>query len=143
MTEQEKREKVIKGLEEVQHYIKVENLPAHTLKAKLVIDDALAMLKAQEPRVMTLEEVKANKICWIEDKDAEMIYPAIYQCRGNGMFCVFSINPVYDVEHGNEDVARQFDEGERWLEEDDLNRWWRPWASRPTDAQREAIPWQG
>ena len=44
------REKVIKGLEEVQHYIKVDNLPAHTLKAKLVIDDAIALLKAQESR---------------------------------------------------------------------------------------------
>ena len=46
----DKREKVIKGLEEVQHDIKVENLPAHTLKAKLVIDDAIALLKAQEAR---------------------------------------------------------------------------------------------
>ena len=40
----------IKGLEEIQHYIKVDNLPAHTLKAKLVIDDAIALLKAQESR---------------------------------------------------------------------------------------------
>ena len=91
---------------------------------------------------MTLEEVKANKACWIEDKDAEMIYLAIYQGRGNGVFCVFSINPVYDVEHGDEDITRQFDEGERWLEEYDLNRWWRPWTSRPTDAQREAVKWE-
>ena len=30
--------------------IKVKNLPAHTLKAKLVIDDAIALLKAQEAR---------------------------------------------------------------------------------------------
>ena len=43
------KEKVIKELEEVQHYIKVESLPAHTLKAKLVIDNAIALLKAQEP----------------------------------------------------------------------------------------------
>ena len=45
-------EKVIKGLEEVQHYIWFKNLPAHTLKAKLVIDDAIALLKAQEARHM-------------------------------------------------------------------------------------------
>ena len=43
------KEKVIKDLEEVRRFIECENLPAHTLKAKLVIDDALALLKAQEP----------------------------------------------------------------------------------------------
>lgn len=41
---------VIKGLQEVQHFIKVENMPAHTLKAKLVIDDTIALLRAQELR---------------------------------------------------------------------------------------------
>ena len=68
MTE-EKREKVIRGLEEVQHYVKVENLPAHTLKAKLVIDDAIALLKAQEPMTVNerrdleiLRRVKSGKI---------------------------------------------------------------------------------
>ena len=55
------REKVIKGLEEVQHYINVENLPAHTLKAKLVIDDAIALLKAQEP-VMVEERADTDTI---------------------------------------------------------------------------------
>ena len=40
---------VIKGMEEVKHFIKCENLPAHSLKALLTIDDALALLKAREP----------------------------------------------------------------------------------------------
>lgn len=43
------RDKVIKDLEEVAHLIKIDNLPAHTLKALLTIDDAIALLKAQEP----------------------------------------------------------------------------------------------
>lgn len=41
--------------------------------------DALALLKAQEPRVMTLEEVKQERICWIEDADDGMtvrLFPA-------------------------------------------------------------------
>lgn len=59
------REKLIKGLEEVKHFIKCENLPAHSLKALLTIDDAIALLKAQEPRVMTLEEIVS-----IGDKEA-------------------------------------------------------------------------
>lgn len=49
MSEQEKREAVIKGLEEVEGFIKSENSPAHSLKALLNIDDAIALLKAQEP----------------------------------------------------------------------------------------------
>ena len=65
------REKVIKGLEEVQHYIKVENLPAHTLKAKVVIDDALALLKEHEKatiepkRIDLPDETKA----WLDKMD--------------------------------------------------------------------------
>ena len=43
------REKVIKGLEEAKGFIKSESLPAYSLKALLNIDDALALLKAQEP----------------------------------------------------------------------------------------------
>ena len=57
------KEEVIKGLEEVQHYIKVENLPAHTLKAKLIIDDAIALLKAQEPVKPTLD-IRHGKSMW-------------------------------------------------------------------------------
>lgn len=49
MTEQEKLANVIEGLEEVKHFIKTENLPAHSLKALLNVDDAIALLKAQEP----------------------------------------------------------------------------------------------
>lgn len=133
-------EKVIKELEAIRDYDPMIRV-AHDDVFKKYAIDALELLKAQAPRVMTLEEVKTNKVCWIEDKDAEEIYPAIYQGIGNGMFYVFTINPVYDFEHGNEDITRQFDEGERWLEEDDINRWWRPWTLRPNDAQREATPW--
>lgn len=43
------RENVINGLEEVKHLIRCENLPAHTLKAILTVDDAIDLLKAQEP----------------------------------------------------------------------------------------------
>ena len=57
------QEKVIKELEEVQHYIKVENLPAHTLKAKLVIDDALALLKVQEPVKPIIETTYGTAEC--------------------------------------------------------------------------------
>ena len=34
-----------------------------------MVEDIRMLLKAQEPRVMTLEEVKQKRICWIEDED--------------------------------------------------------------------------
>ena len=39
---------IIKGMEEVKHLIKCENLPAHSLEALLIMDDAITLLKAQE-----------------------------------------------------------------------------------------------
>ena len=59
-------EKVIKGLEEVTHLIKFDNLPAHTLKALLVIDDAIALLKAQEPEAMDAPKPDSDIGCWYD-----------------------------------------------------------------------------
>lgn len=47
---------VIKGMEEVKHFIKCENLPAHSLKALLIIDDAIALLKLREPKPPVIKE---------------------------------------------------------------------------------------
>ncbi len=47
---------VIKGMEEVKRFIKCENLPAHSLKALLIMDDAIALLKLQEPKPPIIKE---------------------------------------------------------------------------------------
>lgn len=57
MTDQEKREKVIKGIQDGLDFF-VEDR-AHSLRFEAWIQaqkDAVALLKAQEPRVMTLDE---------------------------------------------------------------------------------------
>jgi hypothetical protein len=131
------REKVIKELEEVQHYIKVENLPAHTLKAKLVIDDALALLKAQEPRVMTLEEIKAlPDYVFLEDRDISHVFsiktisrPALPQL-------------VFVNISGEECVGFRGPDGDTSLVTSRYRVEWRCWTSRPTDEQREAVKWE-
>ena len=119
------REKVIKGLEEVQHYIKIENLPAHTLKAKLVIDDAIALLKAQEPRVMTWDEVKA----WHEideiDRDPIFVEYRYEKAFGPSRWYIsrFGIGAMSD------DEKKVY------------NKYIRCWTSRPYQATREMTPW--
>lgn len=47
---------VIKGMEEVKRFIKRENLPAHSLKALLIMDDAIALLKLREPKPPIIRE---------------------------------------------------------------------------------------
>ena len=113
------REEIIKGLEEVQHYIKVENLPAHTLKAKLVIDDALALLKTQEPRLVTYNDFHSGREdggeaipCWKEARS---------KTRRSGWAVIVYGKMLADRETG---VARY-------------------WTARPTEEQMREEPWPG
>ena len=138
------REKVVKGLE---------SLKKRLYNDKNILDggivgNALALLKAQEPRVMTLEEVKTELVCWIEDVEAEVVFPAIYHCKGNpskdGQYAIFATIQDSDIlpeDYDDEQIIYQFDDGSRWLWEGNINKTWRPWTSRPTDEQREVIPW--
>lgn len=87
--------------------------------------------KAQEPRVLTLDELQElqqQDVVWLEDVDKEAIIPGIvvtaYKKEWqfatfigySGLFCVSCV-----------------DYGKRW----------RCWTYRPTDAQMEETPWPG
>ena len=79
--------------------------------------DALALLKAQEPRVMTLEEYEA----WIDTPFTER-NPVFHEERTKRGTITCWVNTVVCTlrEYGKKD---------------------RCWTSRPTDEQREAVPW--
>ena len=94
-----------------------------------ILEDALALLKAQEPRVLAIDELRKlqkQDVVWLEDADKEAIIPGIVitalkkewqfmtftSC--SGLFCVSCV-----------------DYGKRW----------RCWTSRPDQATREATPW--
>ena len=96
-------------------------------------DDALALLKEQEPRVMTLEEVKNASVVWLEPIhiDLEVDMPIWFdgwaepvdssECRIN----------LYDF--GNEvPVETEYSE---------YGKTWRCWTSRPTEEQKKEVPW--
>lgn len=79
--------------------------------------DALALLKAQEPRVMTLEELrKYSGPVWVEWRDKRYEYD-------NG----------WEVATFNENYAA---DGETYNGKE-----YRYWTAKPTDEQREATPW--
>lgn len=89
--------------------------------------DALSLLKAQEPRVMTLEEMKAipyDADIWIETEyyvGKITIFAATINTKGLRGVMVYASHKTYDYEG--------------------YNKLWRCWTSRPTDEQRKATPW--
>lgn len=92
-----------------------------------LLRDALALLKAQEPRVMTLEEINAFDwdYCYLEE---ERLPGKVYRSTlGNhALTCVTwpSITTAKNT-HGC----------------DGYGKTWRCWTTRPTNEQREAEPW--
>ena len=135
------REKVIKGLEchkramygEVDEhgmacntcpYKDMETTCCSTTEGRL-IEDALALLKAQQPRVLSREEMKAlNRyaIVWYENINTEDALPRI-------------ANYVSDY-------GVHFTDGAIWrFDADRYGSVWRCWTARPTDEQRKAVRW--
>lgn len=93
-----------------------------------LLTDALSLLKTQEPRVMTLDEVKQAKgrDIWLEmsSKIAEDVITAatIESCDTVGICTRYK-----SLNYGKYCVKPYG---------------WRCWTSRPTDAQREAVKWE-
>ena len=73
--------------------------------------DALALLKAQEPRVMTLEEASAVEVVWVEDRGTNTVFLCLVR------------NNMNDSELYKYGIQ------------------WRVWSARPTDEQRKETPW--
>jgi len=90
--------------------------------------DALALLKAQEPRVMTLEEVKAAKdddiYLEISTRTDEIPYITAATLDGVGIKGVTFYCSHFDFVAYNRRLYG-----------------WRCWAARPTDDQRKAVKW--
>lgn len=90
---------------------------------------ALELLKAQEPRVMTLEEVEALPYGYVlietDKKDSLRWVDALLFCK--------STNFIFDF------ITL---EGHARLLGTDYNMEWRCWTSLPTEEQRKAVKWE-
>ena len=101
--------------------------------------DTIALLKAQEPRVMTFEEVK-EKI-----GSGECVFT---ECEKEGQWMRYG-DAKLSVDQGNSCriaflISRRGDNPYvRWwmIYYENYNKTWRCWTSRPTDEQREAVKW--
>ena len=127
------REEVIEGLKKVWDAF---DHMEHDLYADYVFD-ALKMLKDQEPLVLTIEEVLACKPrkewLWFEENAYGYIEESVMICAQIYTFGDSWI--AVDVPSQTHDETIEFDN-------ENYGKTWRCWSARPTDEQREAVPWQ-
>ena len=88
--------------------------------------EALTLLKAQEPRVMTLDELSEKTDVWFES----LVYDTIDPALSSGSYDDGTVGLM------------TLEEELFYLDEADYGTKWRCWTQRPTDAQREAVPWE-
>ena len=120
------REKVIEGLEMSYTYSNVDE--GNTLVPQQLVLDALALLKAQEPRVMTLEEVKML--------DRDYYYLEAMRSPGKELREIVGAYSIQCVTWPSITWARQT------MGDSGYGNTWRCWTSSPTNEQREATPWE-
>ena len=126
---------VINGLEMSYKYSNVDK--NNTLVPQWIVLHALALLKAQEPRVMTFDEVKKHYNLPPVFPDDLGMQEDYYQDI-QPLYFEFPNQCEWDVHwRGSNQVCTYLDE---W--KDKYNKTWRVWTSRPTDEQREAVPWE-
>ena len=138
------REKVIKGLEHCKcrsgcnsncpysPIMEDHNFGIDECTSQLAAD-ALSLLKAQEPRVMTITEAFDAEVAWLEryanpdDGVEPIIQPVIIRYYENGYWqCLVEQEESADLSLFLDGFGTEF----------------RFWTSRPTDEQRKAVKWE-
>lgn len=131
------REKIIKGLERClkhtcpavgsKEYLECEYTMGLYCRQDMLLRDTLALLKAQEPRVMTLEEVQvSDNPVWLEGGLA------------GGTWAMMPFMREYSIEFVADGVCTVYPA----FAINEYKKTWRCWTARPTNEQREATPWE-
>ena len=114
--------------------------PEMCIKIGQAITSALALLKAQEPRVMTFEEVK-EKI-----NSGEYVFT---ECEKERQWVRYG-NAKLSVDQGDSCIIAFLSSGSRednphaiwwWVSYKNYNKTWRCWTIPLTYAQMEAVKW--
>ena len=99
--------------------------PNWSLMCRDVANRLEELLKAQEPRVMTISDFKDEGVYYLEALPPFVLRPVIYRLDYS------------DPRHYN--FVWKYDQF-TW-NTDEYGKTWRGWTSRPTDEQREETPW--
>ena len=122
------REEAIEILDEVK--MLDDSMYDYNSECMYALDMAIAALKAQVPRVMTLE--KLQKIASIRDG-------AVWLEAGAGLMPAFMEFATKDITFF---VAVPFTGYRQFFENDWYGKSWRCWDKIPTDEQRKAVKWE-
>lgn len=118
-----KREKIIARLQD----LSVLCAGHGEIQTMRTLDDAIALLKEQEARVLGFNELKFDTVYWM-DRMAVLPWPvALRRMRGNPEYLVFEdyYGDVWDVsKYGVREGG------------------WRCWTSRPDEYLLENTPWE-
>lgn len=132
-------EKVIKGLEihgQTHHMCVKEGeiCPYFSCEDcfQRLMDDALELLKAQQPRLMELEELTRSnrRPVWIE----------VMEDDGTGAWCTCAIWKNEMIV--NEFLITIYGSADSYFQKDDYGKFWRCWTACPSEAQMEAVKWE-
>lgn len=134
MTDAEKREKVMRGLECCNNNQDCENCPyaGVGMCEYWLRYDTFNLMKEQKPRVLTTEEVaqiEPNTVYWGEGHHVRNLWPMAFTDEAiedsDSGFLKDSYGRIYEVELYNKGVMG-----------------WRLWTSRPTEEQRMEVLWE-
>lgn len=131
MTEYEKREECISNL--IHQIGWIEDIDSHKFPGRghtvNAMRQAMHLLKAQEPRVLTLAELEHAEVAYAEDIDKDEIIPILVNGRQHDRF------NMVRARLGN-NPSRVF-----YPSIFDYNKRWRCWTSKPTKEQRQETKW--
>jgi len=86
--------------------------------------NALELLKEQEARLLTIEEITGDGECWFEGINGACGYADCYMRTGSK-----------EVELNRISMKPEY------VSWDDFGKKWRCWSYRPTEEQRKAVKW--
>lgn len=135
------REKVLKGVECCRNFnppddwdcpeecpYSIDSNPHRCCTFNPLLNDVIALLKEQEPRVLTLEEVRDEAEYMFLEKRSET-WSDLFGCAIRGDWDGYGM----DLLLGEDDYIRGM-----W---ENYGKTWRCWTARPTDEQRRAVKW--
>ncbi len=102
-----------------------------------LLNDALSLLKAQEPRVLQIKEMAILEIAVFIETNGDL--------EGKGTDLFLAIPYIYAVSQNMLDGYIAFVDGNTDvydLQAIDYGKLWRCWTSRPTDSERKNTPWE-
>lgn len=128
----EMQEKVVRALENCNARIKCKDCPwepceeydcKHSDYPDGLIEQAIELLKAHEPRVVKLEEIRMDEVYWAEQDNISRPWPiAMHHIKNSGSVYEDWMGESYNInEYGKK---------------------WRCWTTQPTKEQMNAEGWE-